>query len=943
MWLNVAQDEMLVNRLVEYFKKLRKTQTKPIQGRAFSLVELVLRWVERMVIRRGLVGVVLVCGCAGARVEAQRLPGGVVPLHYGLRLEPDLATATFSGSETIEVVLAAPASSITMNAAEIQFDSAQAYVVPEGITVWGLNRKGAQLPIYLEDLGSPDIGGSTQTAEVTLDPAKEQATLHFARPLPAGRVVLAIAFRGILNDKLRGFYLSKTKTRRYAVTQFEATDARRAFPCFDEPALKATFAISLVIDRGDTGISNTKMVSDKPGPDDGKHTVVFAVTPKMSTYLVAFLVGDFVCTRGKADGVRIRACATPDKVALTRFSLDAAKFMLRYYDRYFDIEYPLPKLDMVAVPDFEAGAMENLGCITYRETEMLVDAKDGPIPAKMEVAETVAHEIAHQWFGDLVTPVWWDNLWLNEGFATWMESKAAEKWHPEWPYAQSVAVDKNGILDEDSGRTTRAIRAQADTPPEINAMFDDIAYGKAGAVISMVENWVDEETFRKGVQSYLAAHLYTTATAADFWTAQTRISGLPVDKMMQGFVEQPGVPLVTIGEAGGSVPVAQRRFTLAGSPTPPGEAWMIPVCFAGAGCQVMMPATRRMHVSESKTATGAPFVYANAGDKGYYRTVYAEPALRAIAANAEAGLTPPERIGLLGNQWALMRAGQGNVGEFLDLMLALKQDPNEMVQESALGKVAAIDSLIASEPDRARLDAVVLREFAPIYAALDPPGKHEKFDHAQLRAVLFAELGRAGDPKILAEAQNITTELFSGSKKDRRPVDPAIADAAVELAVAKGDAERYDMLLRVVQNATDPDLKEDALRTLTRFEAPILVIRTLEYALSDEVRSQDSWSLIALLLERRETQDLAWEFVQQHWAAVVRKSTASSGMHIVEATSAFCTVEKRDEVASFFAEHPVESSQRALAKSIDGINDCIALRAAQQPNLREWLDAQGAR
>ena len=243
-----------------------------------------------------------------------------------------------------------------------------------------------------------------------------------------------MTYTGILNDKLRGFYLSKTKLRNYGVTQFEATDARRAFPCFDEPALKATFDVTLVVDAGDTAISNTKMVRDTPGPVAGKHTVAFATTPKMSTYLVAWLVGDFQCSEGKSDGVPIRACATPDKVKLTEFALDAAKWDLKYYDKYFGIKYPLAKLDLVAIPDFEAGAMENFGCITFRETEMLVDAKDGALPAKKEVATTVAHEMAHQWFGDLVTPAWWDNLWLNEGFATWMESKAAAKWQPKWGY-----------------------------------------------------------------------------------------------------------------------------------------------------------------------------------------------------------------------------------------------------------------------------------------------------------------------------------------------------------------------------------------------------------------------------------------------------------------------------------------------------------------------------
>ena len=409
-----------------------------------------------------------------------------------------------------------------------------------------------------DDGGGGDEGGA-QDAVVTVDAAKEQATLSFARELPAGEVTLEIAYTGILNDKLRGFYLSKTKLRNYGVTQFEATDARRAFPCFDEPALKATFDVTLVIDAGDTAISNTKMVSDAPGPVAGKHTVAFGTTPKMSTYLLAWLVGDFQCSEGKSEGVKLRVCATPDKVKLTEFALEAAKWDLKYYDKYFGIKYPLKKLDLVAIPDFESGAMENFGCITFRETELLVDAREGALPTKKEVATTVAHEMAHQWFGDLVTPAWWDNLWLNEGFATWMESKAAAQWQPKWGIDQDVATDLNHTLDEDAGKITRPIRQAAETPAEINALFDDIAYGKAGAVIGMVEHWVGEETFRKGVQAYLAAHLYGNATAEDFWDAQTRVSGLPVDKVMRSFVEQPGVPLVVVGD---DEVIRQRRFLL---------------------------------------------------------------------------------------------------------------------------------------------------------------------------------------------------------------------------------------------------------------------------------------------------------------------------------------------------------------------------------------------
>ena len=386
----------------------------------------------------------------------------------------------------MDVVLAAPATTITLNSLELKLS---------------------------------DVTANGQAGAVSYDTDKEQATLVFAQALPAGKVSLKVAFTGVLNDKLRGFYLSKTKARTYAVTQFESTDARRAFPCFDEPALKATFDVSLVIDARDMAIGNTNIVSDTPN-GAGKHVVVFASTPKMSTYLVAFLVGDFACSKGNADGVPIRVCSTPDKVKLTKFALDAAEHYLHYYDTYFGIKYPMPKLDLIGIPDFEAGAMENFGAITYRETELLVE-EDGSVGSKKRVAVTVAHEMAHQWFGDMVTMQWWDNLWLNEGFATWMENKAAQQWHPEWKFDLDAADDLNQTLNYDAVPATRTIRAKANTPAEISEMFDGIAYGKAGAVIGMVENWVGPEVFRQGVHTYLAAHLYANATAEDFWNAQT--------------------------------------------------------------------------------------------------------------------------------------------------------------------------------------------------------------------------------------------------------------------------------------------------------------------------------------------------------------------------------------------------------------------------------------
>jgi aminopeptidase N/puromycin-sensitive aminopeptidase len=850
--------------------------------------------------------VCLIAVSAGT-LQAQRLPNTVHPESYTLTLAPDLNAATFTGVETIDVTVKEPVSTITLNAAEIAFQS---------VTV--------------------TAGGKEQKATVSLDNEKEQAAFTFPEKLPVGKATLSIAYTGILNGQLRGFYLSKTARRNYAVSQFESTDARRAYPSFDEPAFKATYDVSLIVDAADTAISNGPIVSDTPGPAAGKHTLHFATTPKMSTYLVAFLVGDFQCTSGEQDGVTIRVCSTPDKVALTPYGVDIAKYVLHYYNDYFGIPYPLKKLDLIALPDFEAGAMENFGAITYRETALLIDPKTASDGAKKEVALVIAHEMAHQWFGDLVTMQWWNNVWLNEGFATWMENKPVAAMHPEWDIPEVVAADEDSTLNLDAQPTTRAIRAKADTRDEIEQMFDGISYGKAGAVLLGVENYVGPETFRKGVHNYLAAHLYSNATAEDFWGAQTETSHKPVDKIMESLVAQPGEALITFGEpAGGKVSISQKRFFLSPSIQPdPAQKWTLPVCFKsakGTDCQLLTPATTSLQVP-------AGSAFANAGGKGYYRSAYPANVYKSVVASAESTLTPVERIRLIGDEWAQVRSNQATAGDYLNLVDAIKSDPSAEVVSSSLGGINSIYTRVAISPEeRASLSAWISKTFAPQYAKLGAPSPSDSPNTRQLRAELFNLLGYYGkDPVLLAEATKIADQYIT----DPASVDATLGQTALAVAARNGDATLFDRLQKVFETSTNPEIQETALRLLAQFKDPALLQRALDYAVSSKVRNQDALIQFAIALQIDESRDQAWKYVQAHWDQVQALLTPELGSALVGSTGSFCSAQARDDVKSFFATHKVPAADKALKHAIEHIDGCIELRTLQEPNLKQWLATQ---
>ncbi|TKB94605.1 MAG: hypothetical protein E8D41_03380 [Nitrospira sp.] len=466
-----------------------------------------------------------------------RLPRHVVPIRYDLRLEPDLPGATFSGQETITLTIHQSTTAIVLNAIELDIVSAQI----EGDS------------------------GSIVQAMIALDASLERCTFTFSRPLMPGTWKLALTFRGTLNDKLRGFYRSTYKDERgtthsLAATQFEATDARRAFPCWDEPDFKAVFATTLVIDPMLTAVSNSSVVTETLAA--GKKVVRFADTIKMSTYLVAFIVGRIEPTEPVMIGqTPLRLWAVPGKKHLTKFGQDIAAASLSFFESYYGIPYPGDKLDLLAIPDFASGAMENLGAITYRETALLVDRQGATHSDLARVADVVAHENAHMWFGDLVTMTWWNGLWLNEAFATFMEMLAVDAWKPEWKRWDSFGVERAAAFVVDGLHSTRPIEYPVQAPKDADAMFDVLTYQKGASVLRMLEQHIGSTLFRDGVRDYLHAHAYGNADTSDLWVSLGKVAKQPVPELMDGWIFQPGFPLVTANvSAASELTITQQRF-----------------------------------------------------------------------------------------------------------------------------------------------------------------------------------------------------------------------------------------------------------------------------------------------------------------------------------------------------------------------------------------------
>jgi aminopeptidase N len=853
---------------------------------------------------------------------AQRLPQVAVPENYNLTFAPDLNRGNFAGEETIQVKLLKPTSQIVLNSADIDVQDA-----------------------------SITSDGATQKATLTFDKEKEMVTLAVEHPLASGLAAVHVRYTGILNSEMRGFYMGKDdQGRKYAATQFESTDARRAFPSFDEPAYKATFDITVIADTEHTVISNTKVISDTPGPGTNKHTVRFSTSPRMSSYLAAVAVGQFEYIEGSADGIPIRIYSTPGKKHLDTFALEATENFVHYFDQYFGIKYPYGKLDLIGLPDFSAGAMENIALITSREALLQLDDQQASLGQRKAVAITISHEIAHQWFGDLVTMQWWDDIWLNEGFATWMEGKPVDAWKPEWNAGLDEVSAGNilttlGALNVDSLATTRAIQQPAETPDQIQELFDGIAYGKTAAVLRMLEAYLGPEAFRAGVNEYLKEHAYGNSTADDFWSTLAKVSKKPVDTIMPTFVKQPGVPMLSINAqcAGNStkVSLAQQRYFFdrakfnAGSD----QLWQVPVCMrtsqanGGEKCELL---TKK---EDSFTLPGCPsWVLANAGGNGYYRSGYRPAAVRALARDAETALTPLERIILLTDTWAAVRVGHQPVGDYLILAEGLQSDRTDAVLGLLFNQLTFIGKYLVNENDSETYQAWVRSLLAPIAKEVGwEPKPGESDNQKDLRANLLQVLGSTGrDPETMAEAHKLTERALENPAS----VESGLAGAAFGLAAEKGDSAFYDKLMVEMKNAKTPEQYYLYFFTLSSFSNPQLLQRTLNYAISPDVRSQDSLGLLGAVMVNSAGQKLAWDFVRSHWTEVEKAGGPFASAQVVTSAGSFCDTRLRDEVKDFFSAHKVAAAERSFGQSMERINNCVDLKSQQSSQLASWLENQ---
>ncbi len=833
-----------------------------------------------------------------------RLPGNIVPTHYELELIPSLDEARFSGRVVIDLEVSGSGeevSEIVCNAADLE------------ITEVGLS-----------------IAGRTESASFTLDADTERLRIVTGSPIGAGPATLSISFTGILNDMLRGFYRSTYTdgdgSHVIATTQFQSTDARRTFPCWDEPDYKATFSATLVVDPNLLAVSNTAIESESLD-GDGRRRVRFARTIPMSTYLVAFVVGPLEATVPvEVHGVPVRIVHRPGQSHLTEFAIDVARHAIEYFESYYDIPYPSDKLDLIAVPDFAFGAMENLGCVTFREVLLLVDPERASQPELQRVADVINHEIAHMWFGDLVTMKWWEGIWLNEAFATFMETACSDAYRPDWDVWTTFGRARAAALDIDSLRSTRPIEYPVITPDDAEGMFDTLTYEKGAAVVRMLEQYLGAEPFRDGVRHYLRTHAYDNTETRDLWSALEYVTGEPVGAIMESWIYQGGYPLVSVEETPEGIRLSQAQFTL-DPPVADDRLWNTPIRLRTNLDGVA--ATHRVLLDSPTLVTPnlGRLIAANADGVGFYRVKRDATDLDGLTSDHIGELTAAERHGFVDDAWALTLSGRLDASSYTLIAERFASDTDLTVWQALSVGLSGLTHLVddVSEPILRSRIADTVRPGA--VALGTEPGADDSDRTREMRATIMRLMGGLGnDPATIA----VCKQLLDHS-------DPTISSAALFVTASHGDADDFARIHTAWLDADDPQSELRNLRSLADFPDTALVMSILAETIDGRVRSQDGPYLIRRALTNRHAGAATWSFVTENWLQINKIFPSNSIARMLEGVVALDRSDTASQVTEFLERNPIPQGEIQVAQHLESLRINVAAREREIGRFSVWI------
>ena len=813
----------------------------------------------------------------------------VNPINYNITFEPDLKKFTFNGIESITADCKKLTNSITMHCAELKITSCK------------VTSKGKI------------IKSSPKTNE-----KKEELEIKLSEKIK-GEITIDLKFQGILNDRLLGFYRSQYtqngKTKYLATTQFEAADARRAFPCWDEPEAKATFDISIIADNKFTAISNMPIKSKKK---TGSKTIYnFSKTPVVSTYLIYLGVGEFEYLTGKVGKIQIRVITTKGNKSKGRFSLDLGKKLLVSYEKYFGIKYPLPKLDLIAVPDFAAGAMENWGAITFRETILLYDPKTSSTRTKQFIAEVISHEIAHMWFGNLVTMKWWNDLWLNESFATFMATKFVDKFYPEWNlWDQFIEDAMNGAMGLDALKTTHPIDVKVNSPAEIREIFDVISYDKGGCVLRMLENYVGETNFRAGLKKYLSSFKYANAQGQDLWDAIGKASKMPVSDMVNSWLKQPGFPQVEITQNNNSLLLKQSRFLMESTPKTQKGLWNIPITYGlGKEAKTILLTKKSTTV---KSPSGPGFV-ANLGRTGFYRVKYDDGILLDLKMLVDQKQIPHvDRWAIQNDLFALCVAGKEDIRNYLDFSDAYFDEDSYLPQTNVANNLNFLSLLTFFEDFSDEIHEYTINYFRKILSNLGwEKQKSDRHTDAFLRGFSIFALGKLGDESILEKA-NLKFKAFL---KNPSTLHPDIREPVFSLVAWTGNSKTHSQFVTLYKNAKTMEEKLRFLGALCYFRDEKLLLKTLQFSQTSEVRSQNMQLPIMRIAANPYGKKILWPWLKKNWVKMGKKVGYGNPLfnRIVASIALIADDSMESEIKAFFKKNSTPGTERTQSQTLERI------------------------